>query len=526
LTDISTCVQNACKDDIVGKGKDTMDACLSRPDMVRSFCKVEIDPCERMEPLIWGYVKDKLAAMRVDACTQEVKDCFTAETRCGTDFQNCLGMDYNYIHDICPIDSLVVCKANNPAFSMDDLDNMLMGLYLNIDNAAMEQCQNILDAKMQEICGSTTDCNKFAADDSIGTGSLQYQKDGAVHRLTGMISFGKINVGYEPENMGQIDITDYVNFLSESQAVPAEYVSVADSILYELENIQGTINRVVGMIEQDPKIQFCINGRDLNQITGKEEKTSARFPNLLNQVKVQIAVSALRKAQDNYNKRYNEYLAKAMEGASVDMANLMCNKLPSSNGTAQGISAAELDTPLLPSGAIVMEFGGVSNASLAAGGTHSSQTLGKTKMSTASGSAAGGSDGGKTSTVMSGIVDSVGIASNAAVTVSKFIKAGGNLAKETTKGVANFNPTSMIVDASLKAVVALASDKYSAEFDGGTREMWSTFNRDTRVCHLCSLTITKDCKNKGSRGFLGLWDSRGVECKSGTPIEKCEDIQM
>ena len=95
LTNISSCIQKACKDDIVGKGVDTMDACLSRPDMARSFCKVEIDPCERMEPLIWGYVVDKLAAMRVDACTQEVKDCFTDETRCGPDFSNCIGMDYD-----------------------------------------------------------------------------------------------------------------------------------------------------------------------------------------------------------------------------------------------------------------------------------------------------------------------------------------------------------------------------------------------------------------------------------------------
>ena len=195
LTDISNCIQKACKDDIVGKGVDSMDACLSRPDMARSFCKVEIDPCERMEPLIWGYVKDKLAAMRVDACTQEVKDCFTADTRCGENFQNCIGMDYDYIHDICPIDSLVVCKANNPEFSMDDLDSMLMGLYLNIDNAALDQCQELVDRNMAEVCGSTTDCNRFASDETIGTGSLRSQKDGTIYRVTGMISFGSIKMG-------------------------------------------------------------------------------------------------------------------------------------------------------------------------------------------------------------------------------------------------------------------------------------------------------------------------------------------
>jgi hypothetical protein len=96
----------------------------------------------------------------------------------------------------------------------------------------------------------------------------------------------------------------------------------------------------------------------------------------------------------------------------------------------------------------------------------------------------------------------------------------------TVASAVSFNPTTAIVDGVTKGVVALASDKYSSEFDGGTREMWSTFNRDTRVCHVCTSTITKDCKNKGSRGFLGLWDSRGIECVTKAPVEKCEDIQM
>ena len=511
LTDISNCIQKACKDDIVGKGKETMDACLARPDMARSFCKVEIDPCERMEPQIWDYVKDKLAAMRVDACTQEVKDCFTDENRCGENFEKCIGMDYAYIHDICPIDKLVVCKKANPKFAMSDLDSMLMGLYLNIDNAALDVCQNLVEEKMIEVCGSTTDCNKFAADDTMGTGSLQYQKDGAVHRVTGMISFGKVKVGSNVEDAGKIDLQDYVSFLTQSGAVPSQYASVADSILYELQNIQGTVDRVITMIEQDQKIQYCITGRNLEQITGKKETTSARFPNLLNQVKMQIANAALRQAQDNYNKKYNEYLSKAMDGASVDMANLMCNKLPASNGTAQGVSAAELDTQLVPSGAVVMEFGGVSNSSLAAGGSHTSATLGKTSMSTASGAAAGASSGGTGGTM-----------ANAAV-AGLYVAMGGGFA--TTMASA-FNPAVAITDAATKGVIALASDKYSVEFDGGTREMWSIFNRTNRICHYCTSTITKNCETKGSRGFLGLWDSRGVKCTYSDPVEKCEDIQM
>ncbi len=381
LTNISSCIQKACKDDIAGKGVDSMDACLSRPDMARSFCKVEIDPCERMEPLIWGYVVDKLAAMRVDACTQEVKDCFTADTRCGENFQNCIGMDYDYIHDICPIDNLVVCKANNPAFSMDDLDSMLMGLYLNIDNALLDRCQELVDRKMAEICGSTTDCNKFAADDTIGTGSLRSQKDGTTYRVTGMISFGSIKMGDATGRTiddgeggevrlgaGEIGVAEYLARVRERNAGVQDADGIISAIEEELNNIAGTINRTVEMIEQDPEIQFCVNGRDLSQITGDaRDKTAARYPNLLNQVKMQVAVAALRQAQDNYNAKLNKEIAAATQGASADLAQYMCQKIAQNSGEQLG--SAQVDTALTPPYAISYEVGaGVKTDDLTKGG--------------------------------------------------------------------------------------------------------------------------------------------------------------
>lgn len=389
LTDISDCIQKACRDDIAGKGIDTMDSCLSRPEMVRSFCKVQVDACERMEPLIWGYVTDKLAAMRVDVCTQEVKDCFTADTRCGPNFENCIGMDYEYIHDICPIDSLVVCKANNPDFSMDDLDSMLMGLYLNVDNSALEQCQNIVESKMLEVCGSTTDCNRFAADDTIGTGSLRSQKDGNVYRVTGMISFGSIKMGDSAGNMsdaenklkpGEIGVQDY---LAQIRAVNANVPNAENIIAIieeELNNISGTINRTISMIEQDPQIQFCVQGRSLDQITGKKESTSGRFPHLLDQLKMQIAVSALRQATDNYNKKFNTEIATATKDASADLAQYMCQKIAESGG-ATALGDMSVNTPLAPPYAISYDVGsGLTNEDLLKGGT------GETSFTTTAGS--------------------------------------------------------------------------------------------------------------------------------------------
>ena len=453
LTDISDCIQKACKDDIVGKGIATMDACLSRPDMVRSFCKVEIDPCERMEPLIWGYVQDKLAAMRVDACTQEVKDCFTADTRCGENFENCIGMDYDYIHDICPVDSLVVCKANNPNFSMDDLDSMLMGLYLNIDNAFIDQCQDLVDEKMAEVCGSTTDCNKFAADDTMGTGSIRAQKDGTVYRVTGMISFGSIKMGDASSSVvdktddknvrlgpGEIGVQEYIANVREKNKNVENAEGIISSIEEELNNIAGTINRTIEMIEQDPEIQFCINGRDLSQITGKEgEKTTGRFPNLLNQVKMQIAIAALRKAQDNYNAKLNSEIAEASKEASADVAQYMCQKIAETGSyTSSSLSPMSLQSSLTPPYSISYDI-------------------------------------------------AVGLA------IEDLVKGGAS------------------------------QQQTSASNDYLQKDVTSTFNRDSRICHVCTTTTTRSC-NRSYRLIKGRL--KNEDCQTSTNGPVCEDIQM
>lgn len=479
LTNISDCIQTACKDDIANRGVATMDACLSRPDMARSFCKVEIDSCERMEPLIWGYVVDKLAAMRVDVCTQEVKDCFTDDTRCGKDFSNCIGMDYNYIHDICPLDKLVVCKKNNPNFSMSDLDSMLMGLYLNIDNSALETCQNLVEEKMIEVCGSTTDCNRFAADDVIGTGSLRSQKDKNIYRITGMISFGSIKMGDAAQSVsdgdsvlkpGQIGVADYISLARSKNSGVENLDAILSSVSEELNNISGTINRTIEMIEQDTKIQYCVTGRNLEQITGKSgDKTVARFPNLLNQVKMQIAVSALRRAQDNYNAKLQSEISKATHDASADIAQYMCQMLPVTGG-ASSDTMATVDTPLATPYAISYDIGsGLNNSDLVKGGK--------------------------------GNVDF------------------GTSVMDKTAGASKFAEA-------VNSFTGLGSNKVKISVPGGVRESWATFNRDTRVCHYCTSTITKSCNTISKKGFLGIGAKDEMNCSESEPIEKCEDLQM
>ena len=492
LADITQCLHRACADDIAGKGTATMDACLSRPEMARDFCKNQIEPCERMAgDSFWSYVKDKLLAMRVDACTAEVKNCFMDETRCGPDFMNCIGMDYDFIHGLCPLDTLVACKGykqNGKDFSMEDVDSIIMGLYLNIDNKALENCQKLVEDKMMAVCGSTTDCNKFASDDTIGTGSLRSVKDGNIYRITGMISFGSLPVSTDEKTYGKIDIADYmenVRKYAENQNVPNR-AEILTSIESELNNVANNVNRVIDMIANDEKIRYCVEGRNLAQITGTADTTVARFPHMLDQIKMQIAIAALRQAQNNYQAKYNEYLTQATKDYSAAIAQYMCQMLPVTGGAPVGAVDDER-VELAPPYSISYEVGaGLNNKLLAIGGR---------------GSSANGA--------------------------GRIEKQNAEYGQGNGQGFTRALSAAVSLGAS-EGVYWLsgAGDKVSYAIPGGTREMWSTFNRDTRICRLCSSTVTKDC-NTVQKNVLGrLWQKEETNCTESEPIEKCDDIEM
>ena len=121
-----------------------------------------------------------------------------------------------------------------------------------------------------------------------------------------MISFGVLPIATSGEDVGKVDIADYMTNVrknAEKQNVPNKD-QIIDNIESELKNVANNINRVIDLISSDTKIQYCVTGRNLAQIVGEKDArvTNARFPNLLNQVKIQIAMAALRKAQDNYLK--------------------------------------------------------------------------------------------------------------------------------------------------------------------------------------------------------------------------------
>ena len=104
----------------------------------------------------------------------------------------------------------------------------------------------------------------------------------------------------------------------------------------------------------------------MSQITGqKGAKTSGRFPNLLNQLKVQIATAALRKAQDNYNEKFQDLVADATKSADEDLAQYMCQKMAETGA----MTLTSPSTEIMPPYAISYDVGvGLTAADLSQGG--------------------------------------------------------------------------------------------------------------------------------------------------------------
>lgn len=180
ISTIVNCVKKSCKSEGFEEGSTNYDACLSNPDSVKNYCKLEINRCgdTMSQNDVVSYVIAKLAADRVDACTKEVKDCLLSEDRCGPDYAGCLGLDTDTIMDLCPPQKLMACQDKHNANAdavRDYVASVAQGLALNMDNAFAATCQNAANEAMNKICGDTEDCPNANKDANLGKATLTYQ---------------------------------------------------------------------------------------------------------------------------------------------------------------------------------------------------------------------------------------------------------------------------------------------------------------------------------------------------------------
>lgn len=341
ISDISACFQKACKDNMDPNDPEgSYDMCLSRPQTMRSLCKIQIDPCEAAEPQVLDYVYARLASMRVDACTKEVKACLQNTDRCGEDYSQCIGLDTDtIITKMCPVEKLTACNTDENGNAIkgesrqaevySKIENIISGIMLNIDNSLLTQCQNALNDAMVKVCGGTEDCNNLVIDSDIGTRSLDYKICEYDDNGSPLKNQCLMDVAQITDDMLKDEKTNIAGFImgtvfwedvtidDSGNLVLGQNAKWTDESKTEVTKLQTNISNAIKSIEADPKVQFCMTGRDVQGIGGKmlsdKNASQARFPELTQQTHMIIANSALQIAKNNYYKKYDEYNDKMLK---------------------------------------------------------------------------------------------------------------------------------------------------------------------------------------------------------------------
>ncbi len=338
ISTISDCFQKACKDNIDPNNPDgSYDMCLTRPETMRAFCKVQIDPCEAAEPKIMDYVSARLLSMRVDSCTKDFKECLQSEDRCGPDYTQCIGLHMDSIIDLCPMDKLVSCQydkgdleggytKNNIKSAQEikaELETIARGIFLNIDNNLLSTCQKAAQTKVLEVCGSLTNCEAFDDNDVIGTDSLVMYKKADQIIIDGLMDFGLLKSQSTTQN-GKV--TYSLNRTELNDAIKEYDMETKNRILASAQSVENQVKQKLDSLATDPTIDMCINGRSKqwNRGTNDTDREKARFPNLLDSYSKMIFSSGLDKAYINYRAKYDEFVGKAVEEQSDDIKAATC----------------------------------------------------------------------------------------------------------------------------------------------------------------------------------------------------------
>ena len=378
IGNISSCFQKACKDTMDPNDPDgSYDMCLSRPGTMLNVCKIPLNACgidatsetAAAKSDIWDFVVARLASMRVDSCTTEVKKCLQSDDRCGKDYTQCIGLDTDTIVRMCPYDKLTGCQK---VYGEDDirgdavyeeLSTMVQGIMLNIDNAFLAECQAAADEAMIKVCGGTENCDALTVDENIGARSLEYKiceytmsdsgldldyskcrtdisqiQDFELGRVEGSTSTqlgpvtpfaGVLDGTIYWESVQVVDdgrLSSVDEYLAKIDVAKNMSAQQKDRVKSELAVLQANIDAAINAIESDPKVQFCMTGREVQGMKrsdgeGKSTRTkigeksadAARFPELTKQMRSIIATSALKIAKNNYYKKYDELNEKMLQ---------------------------------------------------------------------------------------------------------------------------------------------------------------------------------------------------------------------
>ena len=337
LRDLSDCMRNACAADMGDRG--TFNACLANTRAIETFCAPEMERCNQI-PGILNLAIRRAESLRVDACREEVRECFAHDMRCGPNFERCIGLDADALSRMCPPERLVVCSRANPNFSLHDVIDYITGIFLTLDNNAMDACIAAADGAMIEICGDAYSCDRFVNLENFGMDSLARERLAGIDSVTGMISFGAIEVNGGAE-WSECMITGGQNcnqFPLPGTLMIAEYMVHFDNVNpnaggargrveSQLLTIQRDIDVIMREFDNNQIIQRCIGGRDLRQI-GLDRTTDGLFPLITNPHRMAIARAALNTAALNHSERIAETKIAISRESEIMQAQFQCYSIP------------------------------------------------------------------------------------------------------------------------------------------------------------------------------------------------------
>ena len=379
ISDVSECFQKACKEYMDPKNKEgSYDMCLSNPMLVVDLCKVKLEPClnatggrlgsdeDIRSSRLWNGIEARLAAMRVDACTAEVKACLTSEDACGPDYSNCVGLDTYAIGELCPADKLTACMKDNK-FGEDAeqeirnyVASVAQGIALQIDNNMLTTCQNAVKKAMITFCGDESTCPNVDFNTSVLKEKMRMQicnEKGVCHedayafdkddlvkgmvypKITGKPNLSLIDVSSvlgslqttTNNNTNSTPVNEPFTFdsLTASELVAAnknigEQIKVEESP--DLASIRALLNNAyktkLNQIESDPTVTYCMTGREVSGFNGNkfgkgktDENKTRRFPSLTQNIKTAIAGQLMSVLWESYDKTIEEITDEQFKSA-------------------------------------------------------------------------------------------------------------------------------------------------------------------------------------------------------------------
>ena len=345
ISEVSQCFQKACKEYMDPKNPDgSYDMCLSDPMLVVDVCKVKLEPCVyatggklgskediRLSRL-WKGVEARLAAMRVDACTAEVKACLTSDDACGPDYSQCIGLDTYAIGNLCPADKLTACMAEN-SFGKDAEDDIrdyvasvAQGIALNIDNNMLTSCQNALKTAMVSVCGAEDSCPNatikedfFANHFSVKPCQLDDNGNSTGKCFDDLFAFTEDDIldgKVAPTLLGKMDFSK-IKTSETGEAATAFTVDNAQQTPEEAK-VAASLTRLyadkIKQIESDPKIEFCMTGRKVQGfneetfVQNKDANSKGRFDSLTASARRSIQEVLLNNVIDAYHTQLDAFL--------------------------------------------------------------------------------------------------------------------------------------------------------------------------------------------------------------------------